>query len=213
MKSTIKQKLSRLGILPYLDFVRRLPETTGWIRNGCAGIAPAPVKRLVVSAHLQRFGLHQFIETGTHLGDTLAYIAQDKSIKCVSIELADHYYEMARQRFVSYPNVTLLKGDSGSILPQFVNNLQEPALFWLDGHYSGGITARGELDTPVSAELQAILDSPIMDHVILIDDARCFDGEGSYPHLDALVKTVRDSSIYNIEVSTDIIRLTPKRKS
>jgi hypothetical protein len=184
-----------------------------WIRNGCTGIAPPPVKRLVVSSHLQRFGLHQFIETGTHLGDTLAYIAHDKSIKCVSIELADHYYEMAKQRFVSYPNVTLLNGDSGSILPQCVHNLQGPALFWLDGHYSGGITARGELDTPVSTELHAILDSPILDHVILIDDARCFDGKGSYPHLDALIKTVRDSGIYNIEVSTDIIRLTPKRKS
>lgn len=138
---------------------------------------------MVLSAYLRCFDLHQFIETGTHLGDTLAYIAHDKSVMCTSIELADSYYQAAMQRFASYANVTLLQGDSGTVLLEFVRTLHAPALFWLDGHYSGGITARGELDTPVSVELQAILDSPIKNHVILIDDARCFDGTTSYPHL------------------------------
>jgi hypothetical protein len=55
-----------------------------------------------------------------------------------------------------------------------VRQLQEPALFWLDGHYSGVDTGKDELDTPVSAELEAILGSPVKGHVILIDDARCF---------------------------------------
>jgi hypothetical protein len=50
---------------------------------------------MVLSAYLRRFDLHQFIETGTHLGDTLAYIAHDKAVKCTSIELADSYYQSA----------------------------------------------------------------------------------------------------------------------
>jgi len=210
MKIRVKEQLSRLGILPYLDLVRRLPEITRWIRNGCTGLAPPPVKRLVVSGYRARYDLHQFIETGTHVGDTLAYVAHDKSIDCVSIELADNFYEAAQLRFASYANVTLLHGDSAVVLPQVVRNLQAPALFWLDGHYSGDTTARGELDTPVSAELQTILDSPIEGHVILIDDARCFDGTGGYPHLDNLLNSVRVHGVYDTEVSSDIIRLTPK---
>lgn len=213
MKLAIKHQLSNIGIWSHLDLVRRLPEITRWIGAGCTGIAPPPVKRMVLAAYLRRFDLHQFVETGTHLGDTLAYIAFDKAVKCTSIELADSYYQLAMQRFASYTNVNLLKGDSGTVLPEFVRTSRAPALFWLDGHYSGGITARGEMDTPVSAELQAILDSPIKNHVILIDDARCFDGTNYYPHLDALLNMVRENAAYHIEVSADIIRLTPKARS
>ena len=210
MKLAIKHKLSKIGIWSHLDFVRRLPQIAHWIGAGCTGIAPSPVKLMIISAYLQRFDLHQFIETGTYHGDTLAYIAHDKAVKCTSIELADSYYRLAMQRFVSYTNVHLLQGDSGAVLPELVRTLRAPALFWIDGHYSGEITARGELDTPVSAELQAILNSPIKNHVILIDDARCFNGTNSYPHLNSLLNIVQENTTYHIEVSTDIIRLTPK---
>jgi len=154
--------------------------------------------------------LTQFIETGTHLGDTLAYVAQQKGVHATSIELDEAYFRAAKQRFLRYTNVTILQGDSGKLLPEHVRQLQEPALFWLDGHYSGGDTGKGELDTPVSAELEAILGSPVKGHVILIDDARCFDGNQNYPHLDRLLETVRRKDTHHIEVSTDIIRLTPR---
>ena len=178
--------------------------------NGYTGIAPAPIKRSILSAYLRRFHLRQFIETGTHMGDTLAYISRDKAVKCISIELADGYYSEATRRFSSYPNVNLLHGDSGLLLPECVRELREPALFWLDGHYSGGVTAKGGTNTPISAELAAILDSPIKNHIVLIDDARCFTGANDYPCIDALMKMVREHGIYDIEVSADIIRLTPK---
>lgn len=210
MKIAIKHHLSKIGIWPHLDLVRNLPQIARWMQMGCTGVAPPPVKRMILSSYLRRFDLHLFIETGTHLGDTLAYIAHHEDVKSTSIELDDSYYQLAMQRFASYANVSLFKGDSGTVLPELVRNLSAPALFWLDGHYSGGDTARGAFDTPVSAELQAILDSPIKSHVILIDDARCFDNSNSYPHLDAMLNMVRVNGFYHIEVSADIIRLTPK---
>ncbi len=161
MKTIIKHNLSRLGLLPMFDLIRRLPEIARWIQAGCTGIAPPPVKRMVLSAYRKRYGLTHFIETGTHLGDTLAYIAQQKSVHATSIELDEAYYQAAKQRFVSYPNVTILQGDSGKLLPEQVRQLQAPALFWLYGHYSGGDTGKGELHTPVSAELEAVMDSPV----------------------------------------------------
>jgi len=209
MKTIVRNYLSRVGILPLLDTFRRISETLRWIAAGCTGIAPAPIKRKILMAYLHKYSLNQFIETGTHLGDTLAYMAYYKNIYCTSIELADGYYQQAKGRFESYQNVNLLHGDSGVLMPTVVNQLTTPALFWLDGHYSGGLTAQGDSDTPISAELTAILTSPCKTHVILIDDARCFDGNNGYPYLEDLLKTVREKSNYCIEVSTDIIRLTP----
>jgi hypothetical protein len=209
MKTTLKYSLSRLGILPVLDSFRRLLETRRWIVSGCTGIAPPPVKHKILMAYLHKYALNEFVETGTHLGDTLAYLAYDKNIHCTSIELADSYYQEAKNRFESYTNVNILHGDSGTLIPTLVKQLTEPALFWLDGHYSGGLTAQGDSDTPISAELKAIFRSPCKTHVILIDDARCFVGSNGYPYLDDLLKTVREKSDYRVEVSTDIIRLTP----
>jgi hypothetical protein len=209
MKTILKHHLSKLGIHPHLDSIRRFSETRRWISDGCSNIAPPPVKRKILMAYLHKFALNQFIETGTHLGDTLAYMAHNKNIQCTSIELADIYFQQAKDRFKSYANVELLHGDSGSLMPLVLSKLKTPALFWLDGHYSGGLTGQGECDTPVSAELQAILTSQCKSHVILIDDVRCFDGSNGYPHLDDLLKTVREQSSYRAEVSTDIIRLTP----
>lgn len=209
MKIILKNYLSRLGLLPILESFRALPAMWRWMAHGCSGIAPPPIKRKILMAYLHKFALKNFIETGTCLGDTLAYMAHDKSVHCISIELADNYYKLAKIRFAYYANVKLLHGDSGALMPDVVNQLTIPALFWLDGHYSGGLTAQGNSDTPVSAELSAILTSPCKKHVILIDDARCFNGTNGYPHLDDLLNTVREQSCYSVEVSADIIRITP----
>ena len=210
MKSIIKNQLSQLGILQHLNGFKMRYETRCWIARGYRGTPPLSVKRKILMAYLQNYRLTQFIETGTHLGDTLAYIGNNKSIHCTSIELADVYYKQAKHRFRAYTNIDLLHGDSGALMTSVINKLDSPALFWLDGHYSGGLTAQGTIDTPICAELEAILMSRHKEHVILIDDVRCFDGTNNYPHLDDLLKAVRDKSDYCAEISADIIRLTPR---
>jgi hypothetical protein len=83
-------------------------------------------------------------------------------------------------------------------------SLVEPALFWLDGHYSGGVTARGESDTPIYAELVHVLGSSHK-NVIVIDDARCFGSGAKYPTIEALTAFVRRP----IKVENDAIILEP----
>jgi hypothetical protein len=47
-------------------------------------------------------------------------------------------------------------------------NPLRPALFWLDAHACGGVTARGKKITPILEELDGIVnENP---HVIVIDD-------------------------------------------
>ncbi|MEB3200919.1 MAG: hypothetical protein VKK62_10390 [Synechococcaceae cyanobacterium] len=211
MKHATKQILARSGLFNRLDLWRRQPELRRWLAGGCCGPAPPPIKRRILLSYLRRYGLQRFVETGTHLGDTLATIAADPRIVCSSIELEPRLHAAAVQRFGSYANVTVLEGDSGVRLPEVVACLDAPALFWLDGHYSAAETAQAERDTPISAELDAILASPIPGHVILIDDAHCFVGRNDYPHLDTLLAAMRRLDRFAIEVSADIIRLTPLR--
>ena len=209
IKMQIKHILSSSGLWYPLDLSRRTPEILQWLGSGCSGFAPHPIKRMVIGYYLKMFSIYDFIETGTYLGDTLGYVAKS-GVQCTSIELSQELYEAACKRFSGYKNVRLLQGDSGQRLPELLNEIFKPVLFWLDGHYSSGITARAETQTPISVELKAILSHSVKEHVILIDDARCFDGKNDYPHIDDLLRIIREEGSYCAEVSTDIIRLVPR---
>ena len=172
-------------------------------------MAPHPIKLMIIRSYMKRFSIDHFIETGTNLGDTLGYFAK-KGVHCASIELSQALYKGACAVFGQRRNVMLIFGDSSQELPALLKNINKPALFWLDGHYSCGITARAAVQTPISAELDAILAHAIKRHVILIDDARCFDGTNDYPHLDDMLRVIREDGRYAAEVSADIIRLVPR---
>jgi hypothetical protein len=208
-KNEVKQALIRAGIWYSLNKLRSIPELLHWLRSGLKGAAPHPIKMSIVGAYLKNFSLDQFIETGTFHGDTLGYIAKS-GISCTSIELSQDLYHSALLRFKAHKNVRLIQGDSGQKLPELLDGINKPALFWLDGHYSSGFTASAKTHTPISVELNAILNHPIKQHVILMDDARCFDGTNDYPHLDDLLRVIRENGNYSAEVSTDIIRLVPR---
>jgi hypothetical protein len=105
--------------------------------------------------------------------------------------------------------VRVLEGDSADLLPGLLAGLREPALFWLDGHYSGGLTGRGPTDTPLMRELEAIRQCGIHGHVILIDDARCL-GTGDYPAtIEVKRALLRIDPLYRVEVAEDIVRCEP----
>jgi SAM-dependent methyltransferase len=120
------------------------------------------------------FGVRCFVETGTYLGDTLAQLADDfESLH--SIELSSDCYAHASARFADKPQIRLVNADSTSGLDTVLRGLSEDrALFWLDAHYSGGETAKGQSNTPVKAELETILAHPHRNDIILVDDLRYF---------------------------------------
>jgi hypothetical protein len=140
------------------------------------------VKMLRELAH--RHGTRVLVETGTFMGDMIE-AQRGEFDRLVSIELAPELHRKAVARFAGDPRIEILQGDSGRLIGDLVAQLKQPALFWLDGHYSGGETARGDADTPIVAELEAVLRSGVH-HVVLVDDARCFNGSGGYPTVDAL---------------------------
>ncbi len=166
-------------------------------------------KQAVIRQFAQKYGIQYLVETGTCHGDMVAAM-QKEFKKIVSIELADQFYREVCERFKGVPNVELIHGDSATKLTEVVAKLPGRALFWLDGHYSGGDTARGIHDTPINEELRAIFSPGQPDHIVLIDDARCFGDSPVYPTLDEikqLVQSLRPG--WRVEVETDSIRIFP----
>jgi hypothetical protein len=177
-----------------------------WQKNGDPINPPHLVKQIVIQEYQKKLGQTTFIETGTYLGD-MVEAQKMKFKKIISIELGFDLYEKAKFRFRNDKNVIILQGDSGKVLPEIMKEIDEPAIFWLDGHYSEGITARGDKECPIFEELDAILNSKKLNHTLLIDDARCFNGKGDYPSIKYLTKYIKNKNEkYKVVVKYDIIR-------
>lgn len=178
-----------------------------WAANGRPVPPPHQLKRNVLREYAKRHGIRVLVETGTYMGE-MVHAMREQFDTIFSIELAPELYKQAADRFAAFPNVNIVYGDSATMLPEILGKITEPALFWLDGHYSEGNTAKGSKDTPILSELEAVYQHPVKHHVVLIDDARCFNGTGDYPTLSELERFVRlrltDASF---EVKDDIIRI------
>lgn len=160
-----------------------------------------------------------FIETGTYMGDTVAYL-KNKFSKLISIELSKELAEKAKQRFAGEEKVQIIQGDSATQLSNILTAVSTPVVFWLDGHYSSEfqsgneyiITGKGEKDTPIINELMQIIKHTIKNHIILIDDARLFNGEGDYPTREEIGEIVKQNlPRHSLSIKNDIICILPHK--
>ena len=158
----------------------------------------------------KKYSIDQLVETGTYHGEMIDAVKCDYN-KIYTIELDHSLFEMAEKRFSSNNHITVLHGDSASILPKIMQQIEQPCLFWLDAHYSGGVTTKGDTNTPVMKELEIILSHNEFNNVILIDDARDFTGEQDYPSINELRQFVFGiRSELSFVDQDDIIRICKK---
>lgn len=197
MKIPLVEKLKK----SYLVFI-------AWHILGRKVPPPHIVKQQAIKNYKKKFNTEILIESGTYLGD-MVYALRDNFRTVYSIELSDHYYKIALARFKKNKNIKLIKGDSGKKIKEIIEQINQPALFWLDGHYSSGKTAKEDSNTPIIKELTAILKHKIKSHVILIDDARHFTGKNDYPKINYLRKMLKKSN-YELKIKDDIIRIVPQ---
>jgi hypothetical protein len=186
-------------------------ELVQWERNGKPVPPPHLVKQRTLRAYSERFGLKILIETGTFYGDMVEAM-KDVFDRIYSIELSKELYEKAKERFIRVRHIEIIYGDSGIELKNIISKLDQPALFWLDGHYSAGETAKGNKETPIYEELNHILNSTDRSHVIIIDDAQCFGKNPDYPTIQELSDFIKSKTPdLDIVVQNDIIRITPRQ--
>jgi len=202
------ERVQRSALGPPVRALVSRVRAISWRRSGSPAPAPPHVKQQLVLEHVKRFKPAAFVETGTYRGDTLAHVRTHVA-RSVSIELDETLCALARNRFRRHPDVEILWGDSGALLADVLQTLTEPSALWLDGHYSGGVTADSGGDAPVLSELTAALTCSV-GHLVLIDDARLFDGTDGYPTLEtvsSLIATHRPST--PMSISDDVIACYP----
>ncbi len=215
MKQFVKQIITKI---PFYHFLRNQrvkrknnKELILWENAGKPVPPPHIIKQQVLREYSKIYGSRILVETGTYLGDMVEAMKADFD-RIYSIELGKDLYGNAALRFKAVQNVVLIHGDSGTELGNLMSRIDQPTLFWLDGHYSAGVTAKGEKDTPIFEELSCILNASDLGHVIIIDDARCFGTEPTYPsiaELTGFVKAKRPG--VDITVQFDSIRITPTK--
>lgn len=171
------------------------------------GLPKALILQLQAHYHIETF-----IETGTFQAKTARWAAQHfKTV--LTIEQAKSLYDKVAALPVK--NITFIYGDSRQHLVPIVNELIQPAIFWLDGHWSGSETYGKEDECPLLEEIAALNTSPVM-HFILIDDARLFLAPPPYPHqreawpeIETVIKALKTRHPYQIIIFQDVIVAVP----
>lgn len=209
----IKRFIKNTPLYPLICYILELIEVRDWEKKGRPSPPPHLIKQKIIKEYTRRFAIDTLIETGTYLGQMVS--ATKNTFKEIfSIELDNELFEKAKKKFARYPHIHIIHGDSGKILLEILASLKKPCLFWLDAHYSGGITAKGDVETPIKEELEAILRHSVRDHVILIDDANQLVGKNDYP----TIKWIRDyvlkhRSGWSFEIKDNIIRIYPSHEN
>jgi len=125
------------------------------------------------------------IETGTYWGEGIKdYLSTKYFDKIYSIEISNKYFLLNKEQFKNNSNVEILEGDSSEVLTELISNkkLEEnPILFYLDAHFSGGDTGGANIcnGCPVLKELESISKRNVKGDIIFIDDMRLM-GKASF---------------------------------
>ena len=163
-----------------------------------------------------RLGLVRAIETGTYRGQGARLLAEVFPT-VITIEVAPQLARAAARALGALPNVRVEQGSSRDVLPRLVD-ANQPTLYWLDGHWSGGATGGADDQCPVLAELDAIAGGHA-DDCILIDDARLFLAPPPPPHrpeqwpsyrqIEDAIRSARPR--HAIVVAHDVVVAVPER--
>lgn len=150
----------------------------------------AQAENITTMGTLRRFDLNHFaaecfVETGTFLGDSLAY-AQSHPYKMLhSVELFPEFVEQCQRTFANDKRVHLWCGKSIDLLPDILKQIEPygSALFWLDAHLPSNmnnIRLPDEVEFPLEAELRVIqANRDTRNDNFLIDDLRIYE-EGRF---------------------------------
>jgi hypothetical protein len=120
------------------------------------------------STNLDRGCYRTYVETGSYRGFMIEHVIDEYDV-IHSIELSSRWYRYCLDKFGNSEHVHLHEGDSRAVLPSLLEGVAEPAVIFLDAHYSGGTTARAERDTPLLEELEIVGRRQYPD-IIIVDD-------------------------------------------
>ena len=120
----------------------------------------------------QDLSYRTFVETGTWLGHTI-FRMENHFDELHTIEISEKFYRDAKNKYTG-DKISFHLGDTSEVLKDIVPKLSNNTFFFLDAHYSGGDTGRGDKDCPLIEEIEIIHSSFKPSAIIIIDDFRLF---------------------------------------
>lgn len=156
------------------------------------------------------------VETGTYLGATSRWAAK-LFAQVHTVEASPELFARAQKALAKTPSVVQHLGRSPTVLRKMVPTLQGPWLFWLDAHWSGGLTFGQDQECPLLEELEIVVSSGA--HGVLVDDARLFLRPLGAPHdwrqwpsIDEICATIRDhgSGRFSVTIVDDVLFALPR---
>jgi len=184
------------------------PDYWYWKLRGEPIRSPHLLKQRTVGEYAQRYGLRALVETGTYYGEMVAAMRK-RFDRIYSVEFDSALAQRAQKKFSRWPHIRILEGDSQQVVPELLQSLDQPALFWLDAGYYGWAGLQGNRQR-LTSELEAVLDHRIRNHVILMDDARGLNGQNGAPTVSELKQRIESQFPgRSVEVKHDILRVVP----
>jgi hypothetical protein len=188
------------------------PDYWYWKLRGEPVRSPHLLKQRTVRDYAARYSLRVLVETGTYYGE-MVQAMRKRFDEIYSVEYDPQLAQRAAAKFQRWPHIHILEGDSQVKVPELLQTLRQPALFWLDAGYYGWAGLQGDKQR-LTTELESILRHQVPDHVILMDDARGLNGQNGAPTVEELKKQIEaEFPGRSVEVKYDILRIEPREPS
>lgn len=130
------------------------------------------IPRELVASLSQNHGIRAAIETGTFHGLS-AQSLQKIFDRVWSIELSTESWQRVNDRLGHLEGITFLNGESSDVMPGVLATLDEPVLYWLDGHWCEHAGPSEIKQCPILDEIEIVDAHPhAARSCILIDDAQ-----------------------------------------
>ena len=131
-----------------------------------------------------------FVETGTYTGQSLNLIS-GLFEQLYTAEASPELFRASQALFKGL-NRTNISGelcDSRVLLQKITPDVANQSVFFLDAHYSQGLTSDEYGSCPVIDEIRIILDKA-PNALIVVDDIRTMSGKGGYPTLVQILSSL-----------------------
>ena len=159
-----------------------------------------------------------FVETGTAYGQSIDSIYQYFE-KIFTVEISEKLYEWLTPQIGHWTNVQRVLGDSLIEIPKYLNSLtkEDHVFFWLDAHWSQGLSSKNHLDVPLLEEC-SIIDTEYQANLglVIIDDVRLFETDDAEDWSGIskknIIETFKNFEILVTEEIDDGLLLLIKRK-
>ena len=159
-----------------------------------------------------------FVETGTAYGQSIDSIYQYFE-QIFTVEISEKLYEWLTPQIGHWTNVQRVLGDSLIEIPKYLNSLtkEDHVFFWLDAHWSQGLSSKNHLDVPLLEEC-SIIDTEYQANLglVIIDDVRLFETDDAEDWSGIskknIIETFENFEILVTEEIDDRLLLLIKRK-